>query len=230
MMIGLPFLVALPVPAVARVECGYPSLAFAANEIQLARVKAKKAHFRDEGEVPLRAFVLKGDELLTDTRDGDFVCATYIGKTGVATSGWLRLADVEVRVPEAAQVKAWLGDWTSGKYQNLTIKRGSKPEWLAVSGAAYWAMSDEAAETGGLHEGSVDGEAPVESGVLGFTQSDDGTYQPYSETARDDYKCAIRLRLIGNSYLAAEDSRSCGGANVSFWGSYARGKVEFDNP
>jgi hypothetical protein len=225
---GMIVVSALATPALAREECSYPSVGFPADGIELAQVTARKAAFYDEVEKPLRSFVLKGDELLADGKDGNFVCATYIDSKGVDTSGWLRLVDVRLRVPEPASAKAWMGDWTSGKYQNLTITPGSKPGWLAVSGSAYWAMSDEAAETGGLHEGSVEGEGPLENGTVGFTQTDDGSYKLYSETARDEYKCAIRLRLIGADYLLAEDSVSCGGANVSFQGYYARGKVEFD--
>lgn len=228
LFIGAVALTVFASPALAREECGYPSIAVEDNDTQLARVLVAKARFIDETDRSMKAFVVKGDELLVGGTDGGFVCATFINSRGVSTSGWLKQDDVALRVSDVPPIKAWFGDWTAGEYQNLTIKRGSKKGWLAVSGEAYWAANDEAARNGGIHEGGVGGEAPLESGMIGFTQTEDGSYQPYSETAGDDYKCAIRLRLVGTAYLAAEDSRSCGGANVSFWGYYARGKVEFD--
>ncbi len=228
LIIGVMVLTALSSPVLAREECGYPSISVEDNDMQLAKVLVGKARFLDEAEQPTKAFVVKGDELLAGIVDGKLVCATYINNKGLSTSGWLNLKDVKLRAPEEAPIKAWHGDWTSGKYQNLTIKAGSRPGWLAVTGEAYWAANDEAAENGGLHEGGVDGEGPLEGGLVGFTQTEDDTYQPYSLTAREDYKCAIQLRLIGKSYLVADDSRSCGGHNVSFWGYYARGKAEFN--
>lgn len=215
-------------PAKAWENCTESEPAFDPGSMTLARVTAKRAYFHDEAKARLKAFVVKDDVVMADKTGNGFVCAWFINNKGVSTLGYVKASDIAALPPENAPLEAWLGDWTTGAYQNLTIKTGSKPGWLAVEGAAYWANSEEAALSGGLHEGGVGGEGPVENGVIGFTQTEDGSYEPYSETARDRYICAIQLRLIGRSYLEVVDSVSCGGANVSFIGTYARGKVEFE--
>lgn len=130
-----------------------------------------------------------------------------------------------MRDPVPLAEEEWLGDWTTGKWQNLTLRKGTKPGWIAVEGSAYWAMSEENALNGGIHAGGVSGQGPLENNLVGFTQTHDETYSPWSEEARDHYACAILVQLLSSNYLMVEDSGSCGGHNVSFTRFYGRGKV-----
>lgn len=221
-------LIAFAGPALAREECQAMDAGFDEDSGRIATVTAAKTYFHDEKGHKLKAFVIKGDILLAEEAADGFVCATFISGKGKVTSGYLAGDAVEISEPEAPEPAGWAGDWTTGEWQNLTVKRGGKPGWLQVEGEAYWAASAEAARNGGVNIGNVSSEGPVQDGVLGFTQTVDGSYKPFSEEARDNFDCAIQLKMIGTNYLAVEDSGNCGGHNVSFSGIYARGKVSFD--
>ena len=221
-------LLALASQAEAREECGLPDVSVDDAAIALATVTVPRAYFHDENGERLKAFVVEGDVLLAGEASDGFVCASFINGKGKDTSGYLAESDVEIAPAGIPDVADWAGDWTTGQWQNLTLKMGRKPGWVNVEGEAYWAMSEETARNGGVNMGGVAGEAPVDGGLLGFTQTDDESFEPFSEKAADDYRCAIRLRMIGTNYLAVQDNNSCGGHNVSFYGIYARGRVEFD--
>lgn len=216
-------------PALARDECYGTNLGYEGSEsIRLAIVTAKKAAFHDGQEKATSSYVLEGDEVIAfETLEG-FICAAYISKKGVYTSGWLKKEQVTLRDIAPPKLDVWLGDWNSSKWQNLTLGKGKKPGWIHVSGEAYWAMSEENAQNGALHEGSVDGEGPLQNGQVGFTQTTDETYRPWSAAAKDNYECAILVKVLSNNYLMAQDSSNCGGHNVRFDGYYARGKVKFE--
>ena len=64
--------------------------------LKRAKVTAKKAYFYDsQGESARRkAFVVKGDELIIDTIEEEWVKAAYEGKT--TTLGWLKRADLNI--------------------------------------------------------------------------------------------------------------------------------------
>ena len=222
-------MVASAATAQAREECYGTEPGFAGSEsVRLAEVTSSKAYFHGADELPAKAYVVKGDELLAFETEGDFQCALFLSRRGEYTAGWLKNNQVIVRPVTAPKTETWLGDWNSTKWQNLTLSKGKQPGWVHVSGDAYWAMSEENAKNGALHEGSVDGEGPLENGQVGFTQTNDDSYKPWSEAAKDAYDCAILVKVLSRNYLMAEDSGNCGGANVRFTGFYARGKVPFE--
>jgi hypothetical protein len=221
-------LAAFSAAAFAREECSGPLRDINEPSFKLATVTAKKAFFHDDDEKPRKSFVVKGDELLVGEVESGFACAAYIGRNGIETDGLIKSGDIKVRDYVPPRLSDWLGDWNVGKWQNLTLRKGSKLGWIKVSGEAYWAANEEAALNGGLNQGEVEGEAPLENGLIGFTQTDDNSFKPWSEGAKDNFECAILVRVISRHYLMAEDSGNCGGHNVRFTGTYVRGKVEFE--
>lgn len=222
-------IVASTATAQAREECygTWPGYAGIEN-LRLATVNPAKAFFHGADEKPTTAYVLKGDELLVFETEGAFVCAAFVSRKGDFTSGWLKSDVLTLHDVTAPKLEDWLGDWNSTKWQNLTLSKGKQPGWIHVSGEAYWAMNEENARNGALHEGGVDGEGPLENGQVGFTQMNDESYKPWSEVAKDAYDCAILVKVLSRNYLMAEDSGNCGGHNVRFTGFYARGKVPFE--
>ena len=187
----------------------------------LGKVKAnvKRSYFQGDDGVPSKSYVVRGDAVMVTNRKPDAVCAVYVSRKGDETSGWLNLVDIDMLAVPDMKPRAWIGKWTAGERANLEIS-AAKKGWLSVSGEALWGGSTADIENGNVNTGGVDGDAPVENGVLSFAVNMDGTSKTFAEAG--EYECAIRLRPLGSSYLLAEDNKNCGGHNVSFTGLYAR--------
>jgi hypothetical protein len=184
-----------------------------------AKVKSKRSYFLADDGAPLKPYVVRGDEVLITGRKEGAICAVYYSGKGNETSGWLKSDDFDISEKPELKPRDWVGKWSKGEWGNLELSAG-KNDWLSVSGDALWAANAEAMKNGGVNVGEVAGNAPVENGILGFTMTGDETYLPFS--GAKEFDCAIRLRMVGENYLLAEDNNNCGGHNVSFTGLYAR--------
>lgn len=141
----------------------------------------------------------------------------------------LALAGALIVAPGVAMAKdkpgdvlaAWVGAWTTGPEQSITIRRG--PEGvLSIEGFASWGTSDpERVANGGVNVGEFYADVPadwIEAGRLAFGVGVDGTIR--AEDA-EEFDCVVELEIRDGQLLAA-DNGICGGHNVRFDGTYSR--------
>lgn len=213
---------ALSVPGVEAAESCEGTYIYQDEGYDEAKVKStvKRAHFLADDGTPLKPYVVRGDEVMITDRKEGAICAVYVSRKGDETKGWIKTADVDVSKNSGQKLGVWLGKWTRGEWGNIEINANKKKGWLSVGGEALWAANAEAMKNGGVNEGGMGGDAPLENGVLGFTMTEDDTYIPFS--GAKEFDCAVRMRMVGASYLLVEDNNNCGGHNVSFSGLYAR--------
>ncbi len=207
----------------ARGTCYNVEIPFAGGAFGLATVKTARSTFYDGDGHKTGSYVVRGNQLVTGERDGDYICATYQSRSGTSAAGWIKWSDVAVMPSKAMLAKDWLGKWTAGEWNNISFKKGSKPDWLSVAGSAFWdPRGNKRAGDEAMYSGGFDGAAPVIDNTVGFTQTDDQQFQPFDEKAKDSIKCAARFRILSPRYLVAEDSGNCGGAHISFLGLYVK--------
>lgn len=165
-----------------------------------------------------RAYLLAGDVVLTLPQiHRGHVCASFAGKNGRETTGWLP-ADALVALP---MVKAddmdWLGSWrrTEASISILRAKDGG----LSVTGEATWGAGDaRRVASGGVNTGEFSGPGRRSGDVVLIADKSVASF----EAAKGE--CAVRLRRLG-PYLLVEDNQSCGGMNVTFSGLYVRSEA-----
>jgi hypothetical protein len=163
-----------------------------------------------------RAFVVAGDSVLVQSKDGSFACATFADRRGRQTSGWLATSALAPTPPDPNP--QWIGRWTSGPEKRIVITR--KKGRLEVSGDATWGASDpERARSGGVNMGEFGASLKPGGGDVAFTLDLKGETLPYK--AGDENDCRLRLSRRG-PYLLVHDNMRCGGANVTFSGIYRR--------
>lgn len=120
-------------------------------------------------------------------------------------------------------IAPWLGQWTAGPEQDITIAR-SGDDSLLIEGFASWGASDpQRVELGAIYVGEFTVVVPiswvdVERQQLEFAVGTDGAVRP---DAAGDYDCTIMLELTQGT-LVATDNMMCGGLNVTFNGIYSR--------
>jgi hypothetical protein len=116
---------------------------------------------------------------------------------------------------------AWIGAWTTGPEQNITILRGTGG-MLSIEGFASWGASDpDRVASGGVNVGEFYADVPagwIEDTRLAFGVGADGTIRP---DAAEQFDCVVQLE-IGYTQLLATDNGMCGGHNVRFDGTYHR--------
>jgi len=163
-----------------------------------------------------RAFVVSGDAVLVQSKEGVFTCATYADRRGRQTSGWLPSAAI---APTPLKPNPqWVGRWTSGPEKRIEISRDKGA--IRVSGEATWGASDpERARNGGVNEGGFLASVQPRGADLAFTVDHKSEVSPYE--AGDENDCRLRLSRRG-PYLLVYDNLRCGGANVTFSGIYRR--------
>ena len=214
-------------PALALDDCSV-AVDFDAGALRIGIVKAKvkKSQFEPGIGANPGNYVVAGDEVMIGSQSTEFLCALYVSDKGEATEGWLKTEDLTVKLATAMPIEKWLGKWTAGEWHNIEIKKGKTPGWIDFTGESAWANSAEAAENGGLNEGSIGAVAPIIDGMVGYTADrlDFDKYLPYDEKAAERFDCAARLKLLSRRYLMVEDNRNCGGHNVSSTGMYVRKK------
>ena len=211
--------------AKAQRECGNIEVPFMGGSFGLATETSTRSYFFDDNGHKTASYVVRGDQVLTGNRDGDYICAQYQSRAGDGGRGWIKSADLTALSSKPLSASMWYGKWIVGKSYNLAFKKGSKPDWLSVVGeGAHWAMDQNTSTDEPMYTGGVDGEAPLVDGTMGFTQTDDRAFLPYDEKASDSYKCAVRFRILSSRYIVAEDSGNCGGAHIRFSGLYVKAK------
>lgn len=162
-----------------------------------------------------RAYLVPGDVVLTlPGEHKGHVCASFAGRTGRETSGWLPANGLVALPTPKIEDKDWLGAWVRTEAR-ITIKRG-KDGKLAIEGAAtYGAGDSRRVASGAVNTGEFSGLARRMGEIVLVADGDVASF----EAAKDE--CAVRLRRAG-PYLLVEDNRMCGGLNVSFTGLYAK--------
>ncbi|WP_338664380.1 hypothetical protein VQH23_04270 [Pararoseomonas sp. SCSIO 73927] len=216
-------------PAAARAGCVWSDLVTEEARAAAVRPGAPRVNFvqdevlargcpNESAACRARAYLTPGDVVLTGPSQGAYTCAGFVGARGAATIGWMPTAAL-LPLPEAEQAPAdWNGQWRAPE-QDIAISSGRNGA-LRVKGDATWGMGDpERVRRGGVNIGQVAGEARPVSGVLAFSEGEDGRTRAYE--AGDEFTCRIRLWRRG-PYLLARDNNGCGGHNVSFSGFYRR--------
>jgi hypothetical protein len=163
-----------------------------------------------------RAFVVSGDAVLVQSKEGAFTCATFADRRGDQTSGWLASAALAPTPPNPNP--EWVGLWTSGPEKRIEITRDKGG--IEVGGEASWGASDpKRARNGGVNEGGFLARLKPRGADIAFTVNHKSEVSPYE--SGDENDCRLRLARRG-PYLLVYDNVRCGGANVTFSGIYRR--------
>jgi hypothetical protein len=172
---------------------------------------------------PGRGYVVAGDLLVASGSRGGFTRVTFVGSKGRPTEGWIETrALVRVVLPPATPA-AWRGEWT-GWSAEIEVRPAAAGK-LHLEGSATWGGGDPVrVANGGVHVGEFGVDLKPDADRLAFSISNtegESPVQPVTAAPEDEFRCRVRLRLLG-PYLLAEDNNMCGGANVTFTGTYRR--------
>ena len=154
-----------------------------------------------------RTYVVPGDTVLTQAKQGGFVCAFYPGKAG-GSAGYVRPDEIAAQLITASPAPAtWAGNWIDG---DDTITLGVHGSELVAKGNAYWPSASPSLKDRpyGPNLGEMSGTAAPLGNTVVFAGKD-----------ADD--CRVRLTLLP-PYLLASDNMNCGGHNVTFTGVYRK--------
>lgn len=164
----------------------------------------------------LKAYLVPGDEVVVWSHDGEHACASFSGAKGRVTTGFLPTAALVFADPAARDLADWLGTWTRVEAE-IRIEAAGEDR-VVVSGDATWGAEDpERVERGGVHIGTIDPTTVAIGGesVVRFATGEE------PDDPEDEYRCRVSLQLLGDRLLVS-DNFQCGGANVSFSGTYVR--------
>jgi hypothetical protein len=166
-----------------------------------------------------RAYLVAGDSVLLGERRGAFLCAAYRGqKDDAGRVGWIPAEAVAVEAPTPVTREDWLGTWTRVEAR-IRVKPGDKPGTLTVAGDATWGAGDpDRVRRGGIHIGEFAGTVALKGDTVSFAVGEAGALPVEKGGA---YDCKVWLRRIG-AWLVVDDNLACGGANVTFRGTYRR--------
>ncbi len=212
----------------ARADCVLPE-----RNLALARVVTKEAKLyyvsgprKGTPECPsaanacrLKAYLVPGDEVLTNATDDPYVCARFKTQSFNETIGLLPRASLQIVLPEQVSIQKWDGTWRRDAEAEIVIK--SRGDEVTVSGNATWGGSDpQRVKRGAINTGELDASGKPRGQVLAIGYDPDRSGFPPAKAAASDI-CAAQLELYGR-YLTVEDNGGCGGVNVSFTGLYVR--------
>jgi hypothetical protein len=203
------------------------------KNVALARVVTKEAKLyfvssprKQAPECPsgasacrLKAYLVPGDEVLTNATDEPYFCARFKSQSFVETIGYLPRAALEIVPLEHPSIQKWNGTWRRDSEAEIVLKAGG--DEVTVSGNATWGASDpQRVKRGAVNTGELDGSFRPRGQVLaiGYDPARSGS-PPTDDTAADI--CAAKIELY-DRYLLVEDNGKCGGLNVSFNGLYVR--------
>jgi hypothetical protein len=225
-LIFLPFLL---IPTrVARADCVLSEQNFA-----LARVVTKQARLyyssgsrKGASDCPsaadacrLQTYLLPGDEVLTNSTEGPYVCARFKSQKFVETLGWLPRAALDIIPTEHPSVGQWAGAWRRDSQAKIVIK--SDGDDVTVSGNATWGANDpQRVKRGAINTGELEGSLRPRNNLLAIGYDPDQSGFPPADDAAPDI-CTAELELYGR-YLVVDDNGKCGGLNVTFSGLYVR--------
>ncbi|ALM83237.1 hypothetical protein [Bordetella sp. N] len=206
-------------PLAASAACGWGDINL--QNAQAAVVTPARQHFikhadasnhcpSDSKECQAKAYLIKGDVVVTGTREGDFVCTGYVTAKSDMLLQWLPAAALAPVPAEQQKPADWAGKWlVYGNEITLTPKGDA----FEVDGNATWQMGDN------VHVGQIEGTVKPENGQIAFAMVDDKA-APYAQGGAED--CHVKMVRRG-PYLVVEDNYKCGGLNVSFGGVYKQG-------
>lgn len=199
--------------------------------LQVAEIKrsAGRTHFYDAacdaGAKGLeacrrKAYVQPGDVVLLGEVYDTTACATYVDKTGRATSGIIKGNTVgPVRGADDKSSRALLGRWVR---EEAEIRISAKGNAIAVKGdATYGAKDPQRVARGAVNSGTLDFTIESASNRIsaGVTGADGAPAVAKDKAAATD--CQVDMVALG-PYLVVKDNMQCGGLNVSFTGVYRR--------
>jgi hypothetical protein len=176
----------------------------------------------------LRAYVLKGDELLTGRRLGAWRCAWFkprAPQSGFGSVGWLR-DDALTPVPFAASpaLSAWVGRWVRDRPFGLETSLNVRPApggRLKVKGSSLFAHSRADVDRGAVNDGEIDDVVDVHGRLAGLLIPGPRGASRSMEPETYKFECRFGMALLGDRLFVADDT-ACGGLNVSFTGVYRR--------
>lgn len=151
------------------------------------------------------SYIIPGNKVVVARSYKGFACSWYTSPKGNATTGWIRLADLDIRKAAASpKIGSWLGEWAYAD-NDIKFTENKLPGTLNVTGNAFWkGLGDN------VHIGELDGRAEPK-----------GTLLKLGEEDTDEFACKVTMRLV-DSFLVVRDNMNCGGANVSFSGVYLK--------
>ncbi len=217
MLLASGFIVAATAPALATGCENYSFKESASYSAARVAKSAGKARFSGEDGTLGKAYLLPGDEVVMLSTAGKLACVVYVNRKYEETFGWLRQSDLlPVRQPAV-----WKGTFVRDELGSTAVLKPLKGGLVDATVEAYWAMSLETAQTGGINEGGIGSEQKPKDGVIHIPPAPE-----------DNNNCEADLRLIGTRYLLVEDNRdelngeilTCAGHNVTFTGLYVRTK------
>ena len=191
----------------------------------VAKITATQVHFiQDLGDgcpsdgpaCQAKAYVMKGDTVMTGVANGPYVCAFIPNKSG-GSAGWVKPADIaEMTVSTTPPLQTWAGAWRQGDSvitlsvrDNALVADGTAP----VPGAAA-AAAAAAAKPATPADATTPTATPDTTPAAPPVGKMSGVAQPVGDAvefaAADPSGCRVDLRLIG-PFLAAKDNGQCGG-------------------
>ncbi|MDP5280519.1 hypothetical protein Q9Q95_16435 [Sphingomonas sp. DG1-23] len=190
----------------------------------LVQVKpGAKLAFFDEVEgakpKPSRAYVVAGDVLVARETRGTLTSVTFVSPAGKTRSGWLQSAGLT----RIAAGTSWQGAWKAWE-SGIEIAAGRVRGTLRIEGSATWGGHDpQRVAIGAVHVGEFSVDTRSAGDRIAFSVDESGENgnkaAPFDDAPDEEYRCRVQLRLLG-PYLLAHDNNACGGANVSFTGTY----------
>lgn len=168
---------------------------------------------------PSRAYVVAGDVLVASDARGAFTSVTFVSPAGKTRSGWLQSTGL-TRIGAGT---SWQGAWKAWESE-IEITPGRARGTLHVEGSATWGAHDpQRVAIGAIHVGELAVDTRSAGDRIAFSVdegAESGTLaRPLNDAPDEEYRCRVQLRLLG-PYLLAHDNGVCGGANVSFTGTY----------
>ncbi len=125
------------------------------------------------------------------------------------------------KVKTDADLSGWIGTWTAGPEQEITISPGENGGLTVDGYASYGAEDPEKAAIGAINVGGFAGEIPadwIEGNNVTIASTGDEII-PTSEAGQ--YDCWVDMTLNGDA-LEVDDNGQCGGLNVTFFGTYTK--------
>ena len=162
----------------------------------------------DTEKCAMKAYIVKGDNVLVAQRQDGWSCVWYHGRRHEYV-GWMEQSALRTLSTETPNLSAWIGHWGYYNTPNvISIRKGKKAGTLYVEGEAIWEG------IASVNSGSFSGVAKVKGNHLSILQGEDS----------GPYACRVKLTLINGS-LIASDNHQCGGMNVTFSNVYTKKRL-----
>ena len=180
---------------------------------RLATVSGKageRAYFHDDepekcpadASCRLKSYVVAKDQVIVSRTLGRFACSWFQPRRGAGTTGWLETGRLtftgSIKQPSE---RDWLGEWRTDGDNTIRIRKAKTGGELDIAGEA----------TAGL---------TPNIGELGHTAKPVGDTMKFAD-APGEGSCEVEMQLIGKLVLVEENVK-CGGAKVSFSGTYRK--------